>query len=125
VMGPLGASIPVNVAIGAVVGAALAAGSTFVFPLPPLWICVAAGAFIGGNVGLYLAYFHQDDRKIEAAGRDYGRDAHWLDPFAYGAAAYLLAFLPASVALGVSAFAVGAMVGVVAAATSHFILGMA
>jgi hypothetical protein len=127
----VGRGVPYGVGLGAVTGAALGAGAPLAFALPPLAACAGAGAFIGANVGLYLAYFARDDRKIEEEARarggpvDYGRDAHWLDPFAYGAAAYLLAFLPRSVELAGAAVAVGAMVGVAAAATSHFVLSMA
>lgn len=86
------------------------------------------GIYVGVAVGLFLSYFHRDDRRIEAeaaaAGRpvDYGRDAHWLEPFAFGAAAYLLSFVPRSADVAASALVVGAMSGVVAAGVSHFFL---
>lgn len=51
---------------------------------------------------------------------NYGRDAHWLEPFAFGAVAYLVVFLPRSLDLGVYVFVVGAMSGVFAAGASHF-----
>jgi hypothetical protein len=84
--------------------------------------------YIGAPVGVFLSYFRADDARIEAAARaqgrpvDYGRDAHWLDPFAYGAATYLAVFLPRAFSTGVATAMVGAMVGVVAAGVSHFFL---
>lgn len=86
------------------------------------------GLYIGLAVGLFLRYFYRDDRRIEsqaeADGRavDYGRDAHWLEPFFFGAVAYLIAFLPSSLALAVIILVVGAMSGVVAAGVSHFVI---
>jgi uncharacterized membrane protein YfcA len=53
---------------------------------------------------------------------DYGRDAHWLEPFFFGAAAYLLAFVPRSPDVAATALVVGAISGVVAAGVSHFFL---
>ncbi len=94
-------------------------------------VWVLDGAYIGLAVGLFLAYFHRDDRAIEAEAAaagpangpvDYGRDAHWLEPFAFGAAAYLVVFLPRSLDLALAALVVGAMGGVVAAGVSHFFL---
>jgi len=96
---------------------------------PIVW--VLDGAYVGLAVGLFLAYFHRDDRAIEAAAGaaglgggpvDYGRDAHWLEPFAFGAAAYLVVFPPRSPDLALAALVVGAMGGVVAAGVSHFFL---
>ena len=93
---------------------------------PVVW--VLDGAYIGAAVGLFLAYFYRDDRAIEAeaaaggAAVDYGRDAHWLEPFIFGAAAYLVVFLPRSLDLALAALVVGAMGGVVAAGVSHFFL---
>ncbi len=87
---------------------------------------LVAGAVTGLAVGLFLSYFHRDDQGIEAEQAsgdgpvDYGRDAHWLEPFAYGAISYLLVFLPAEFNLGVYVFIVGAMSGVYAAGASHF-----
>ncbi len=84
------------------------------------------GLYIGSAVGLFLRYFYRDDRRIEseAAGRpiDYGRDAHWLEPFFFGAVAYLVAFLPRSFSLGIIILVIGAMSGVVAAGVSHFFI---
>ena len=53
---------------------------------------------------------------------DYGRDAHWLEPFFFGVVAYLIAFLPQSFGLAVNISVVGAISGVVAAGVSHFFL---
>jgi hypothetical protein len=106
-----------------------AAASAYVPELarhPAITLLVAG--YIGAPVGTFLAYFRRDDARIEAAaaaqGRpvDYGRDAHWLDPFAYGAAAFLIIFVPRQFWSGVSTAIVGAMVGVVAAGVSHFFL---
>lgn len=89
-----------------------------------LWIL--NGAYIGFAVGGFLSYFYLDDKKAdeEAAATQtsptYGRDSHWLEPFGFGAAAYLLVFLPRSVDLAVFLLIVGAMVGVFAAGGSHF-----
>ena len=89
---------------------------------PVLWL--ANGAYIGMAVGAFLSYFYRDDREIEehAEGQSpkYGRDAHWLEPFAFGALAYLLAFLPASPGLALYVLVVGAFSGVFAAGASHF-----
>jgi len=91
---------------------------------PVLWL--ANGAYIGMAVGAFLSYFYRDDREIEdnAARKGqspkYGRDAHWLEPFVFGALAYLLAFLPASPGLALYVFVVGAFSGVFAAGASHF-----
>jgi len=91
-------------------------------------VTLLVAAYIGAPVGAFLAYFRADDARIEAASRargravDYGRDVHWLDPFAYGAAAYLAVFAPRALWSGVGTALVGAMVGVVAAGVSHFFL---
>ncbi|MFZ5471357.1 MAG: hypothetical protein ACOZIN_18190 [Myxococcota bacterium] len=91
-------------------------------------VALATGAYVGVPVGAFLSYFHRDDRRIEAAARaaggpvDYGRDAHWLDPFVYGAVCYVIAFLPRSTNVAMVAAAVGMIVGVTAAGVSHFIL---
>jgi hypothetical protein len=53
---------------------------------------------------------------------DYGRDAHWLDPFVYGALAYEVVLLPRAYDAALVAAIVGMIVGVVAAGVSHFIL---
>jgi purine-cytosine permease-like protein len=89
---------------------------------------MATGIYVGIPVGTFLAYFYKDDREIEAHAAelgtdvDYGRDAHWLDPFAYGAVCYLVVFLPQTLELAVCSTAVGSIVGVVAAGVSHFVL---
>lgn len=89
-----------------------------------LWIL--NGIYIGFAVGGFLSYFYRDDKEVEAEAAaaqtkvEYGRDAHWLEPFGFGAAAYLLVFLPRSVDMGVFLLIVGAMVGVFAAGGSHF-----
>src|SRR5271166_1893473 len=91
---------------------------------PLLWL--ANGVYIGLAVGAFLSYFYRDDREIELQAQErgttaqYGRDAHWLEPFAFGAVAYLIAFLPCSPGLGMYVFVVGAFVGVFAAGSSHF-----
>jgi hypothetical protein len=94
------------------------------------YIALITGAYIGMAVGAFLSYFYADDRTIEreaqAAGTpvDYGRDAHWLDPFVYGAIAYVLVLLPRTVDIAIVAAVVGMIVGVVAAGVSHFFLSM-
>jgi hypothetical protein len=98
------------------------------FPLlrdrPLMWL--ANGVYIGLAVGAFLSYFYRDDREIEVNAEQqgqspqYGRDAHWLEPFAFGALAYLIAFLPHSPGLAVYIFVVGAFSGVFAAGSSHF-----
>ena len=86
------------------------------------------GLYIGIAVGLFLRYFYRDDRRIEneakAAERavDYGRDKHWLEPFFFGAVAYLIAFFPPSLSLAVIVAVIGAVNGVVAAGVSHFFI---
>jgi len=91
---------------------------------PILWMLNAV--YIGIAVGLFLSYFYRDDRRIEgeaaASGSavDYGRDANWLEPFFFGAVAYLIAFVPRSFDLAVIVAVIGAVSGVVAAGVSHF-----
>jgi len=92
-----------------------------------LWVWVADGAYIGIVIGLFLRYFHRDDRRIESEARatstvDYGRDARWLEPFFFGAVAYALAFLPTSLNLAGVVLVVGAISGVAAAGASHFFI---
>ncbi|MGC4042340.1 MAG: hypothetical protein QM758_00870 [Armatimonas sp.] len=93
----------------------------------PVWKWLLVFLYVGPPVGAFLSYFARDDERIhrEAAAEglpiDYGRDGHWLEPFSFGAAGYLLAFLPfQSADLAVSALMVGAMSGVFAAGASHF-----
>lgn len=89
-------------------------------------IWIVNGVYIGIAVGLFLCYFYRDDRRIEGAAKetgrtvDYGRDAHWLEPFVFGTIAYLIGFLPGTFDLAVNVAVVGAMSGVVAAGVSHF-----
>lgn len=93
---------------------------------PVLWVLNAA--YIGIAVGLFLVYFNRDDRRIEneaaSSGKqvDYGRDANWLEPFFFGAVAYLVGFVPASFDLAVIVLVIGAVSGVVAAGVSHFFI---
>lgn len=83
--------------------------------------------YIGAPVGAFLSYFYIDDKKIfDASGgqkpdTNFGRDAHWLEPFAFGVLGYLIAFFPFNdLDLAVNVFIVGAMSGVFAAGASHF-----
>lgn len=84
-------------------------------------------AYIGGPVGAFLSYFYRDDKKIfDANGgqkpeTNFGRDAHWMEPFGFGAIAYLVAFFPFThFDLTINVFIVGAISGVAAAGASHF-----
>lgn len=84
---------------------------------------VYAGAPIGG----FLSYFYIDDKKIfdETGGQspetNFGRDAHWMEPFGFGAIAYLIAFFPfGHLDLTINVLIVGAISGVAAAGASHF-----
>ncbi len=122
--------IPTGALWGGVTAAMIVGGELWVFPElrdHPV-IAMATGIYVGIPVGGFLSYFHNDDRKIQkaakAAGRpvDYGRDAHWLDPFVYGALAYEIALLPHTADVAICAAVVGMIVGVVAAGVSHFIL---
>jgi len=108
---------------GAVVVAEL--WSSQIFAAHPI-IWIANGVYIGIAVGIFLGYFYRDDRRIESEAKehgrpvDYGRDAHWLEPFIFGVIAYLIGFLPSTLDLAVNVAVVGAMSGVVAAGVSHF-----
>lgn len=89
------------------------------------WILIYA--YIGAPIGGFLSYFYKDDKKIfdENGGKqpdtDFGRDAHWLEPFGFGAIAYLIAFFPfAHLDVTINVFIVGAISGVAAAGASHF-----
>jgi hypothetical protein len=113
---------------GGLIGGAVVFAETRVTRLfaahPVIWI--ANGVYIGTAVGLFLRYFYRDDRRIEREAKelggrvDYGRDAHWLEPFIFGLIAYLIGFLPGTFDLAVNVAVVGAMSGVVAAGVSHF-----
>ena len=115
---------------GSLTGAGLLLVETLIFPelRERIVVWLVNAIYIGAAVGLFLSYFYRDDRRIEAQARakgepvDYGRDAHWLEPFVFGAVAYGLVFLPRSSDLLVAALVVGAMSGVVAAGVSHFFL---
>ena len=122
-----------GLAYGAVWGAITAGlifwGESVLFPQLTehflVWFLTAV--YIGPAVGAFLSYFYRDDQEIEAAATpgqpvDYGRDGHWLEPFAFGAVAYLLVFMPRTADLALSAVVVGAMSGVFAAGASHFVL---
>lgn len=122
--------IPVGGLWGAVSGLGLArlaafSHSTLFGLMKSPWL-QTAGLVIGMAVGLFLSYFYQDDRGIEAEqgaatdAANYGRDAHWLEPFIFGAVSYLVVFLPRDINLGAYVFIVGAMSGVYAAGASHF-----
>ena len=123
-------SILAGSAWGAISGAALAGVCVALFPVVrshPV-VAVITGIYVGSAVGTFLSYFDRDDRKIEAEALamhvpvDYGRDAHWLDPFVYGAIAYELALVPQTAEVAICAGVVGMIVGVVAAGVSHFFL---
>ncbi len=114
---------------GFVLGALLYMACAYLRPAmwtrPVAWLFVFT--YIAVPVGAFLSYFHRDDQDyIAAAGGDprkanYSRDAHWLEPFAFGLVAYLVAFLPTT---GADVFfkvcIVGALSGVFAAGASHF-----
>lgn len=93
---------------------------------PVIWLSNAI--YIGIAVGLFLRYFYRDDRRIESEAikndqrLDYGRDAHWLEPFVFGAVGYLIAFVPRSSNLAATVLIIGAMSGVIAAGVSHFLI---
>lgn len=84
--------------------------------------------YIGAPVGAFLSYFYIDDKKLAASeaatGKQHAhldRDAHWLEPFGYGAVAYLIVMFPfQNLDLTINTFIVGAMSGVFAAGASHF-----
>lgn len=89
------------------------------------WLLIYA--YIGGPVGAFFSYFYLDDKKIfdategQKQDANFGRDAHWLEPFGFGAIAYLIAFFPfCHFDLTINVFIVGAMSGVFAAGASHF-----
>lgn len=113
---------------GTVTAVVIVAAEMAIFPLARShWlVALLIGVYVGPAVGAFLSYFHRDDRRIEAAAQgrdvDYGRDAHWLDPFLYGAVAYLVAFVPRTLELAIISAVVGSFVGVAAAGVSHFFL---
>lgn len=123
-------SILAGSAWGAISGAGLSGACVALFPLVRLHpvVAIITGVYVGAAVGTFLSYFHRDDRNIEAEALarrvpvDYGRDAHWLDPFVYGAVAYELALFPQTAEVAICAGVVGMIVGVVAAGVSHFFL---
>ena len=88
------------------------------------WILIYL--YVGAPVGGFLSYFYRDDQKIliGQAGTpqvNYGRDAHWLEPFGFGIAAYLVAFHPLdSAQLLINVIITGAVSGIAAAGASHF-----
>jgi hypothetical protein len=122
--------ILIGVLWGGVTAALIVAGETAIFPdvRAHPYVAMITGIYIGTAVGAFLSYFYGDDQKIEheaqAAGTpvDYGRDAHWLDPFVYGAVAYEVALVPRTLDVAIVAAVVGMIVGVVAAGVSHFFL---
>jgi hypothetical protein len=87
---------------------------------PATWIVAAALA--GAAVGGFIAYFFADDARLISLGEpvDRGRDAHWLEPFAFGAGVFASVCLPRSLDAAVYTTIVGAVVGVVAAGVSHY-----
>jgi hypothetical protein len=113
---------------GGVIGGAQMAAQLFLHPFftphPIAWLL--NGIYMGAAIGGILVYFHQDDRKIESelgtgeGAGNYGRDAHWLEPFGFGAICYLIVFIPKTIDLGIFIVVVGAWVGVISAAGSHF-----
>jgi hypothetical protein len=86
----------------------------------PAWL--AAACVAGASVGGFLAYFFEDDTRLASLGlpTDAGRDAHWLEPFVFGAAVFAAVCLPRSVDAATYTVVVGAVAGVVAAALSHY-----
>lgn len=88
------------------------------------WLLIYA--YVGAPVGGFLSYFYRDDHKLHEEQKNeaqvnYGRDAHWLEPFGFGVAAYLLAYLPFTDAqFALNIIITGAVSGVAAAGASHF-----
>jgi hypothetical protein len=87
---------------------------------PVAWLLTAL--YVGAPVGAFLAYFFRDDAALAARGEavDAGRDAHWLEPFGFGAAVFALVCLPRTADAFLYTAVVGAVTGVVAAGMSHF-----
>jgi len=110
---------------GALIGTAIAVG---LMPLMNYWQhreawLLGVALYTGAPVGAFLSYFHRDDQRIiqEHDGKErFGRDAHWLEPFAFGGIIYAFVFAPELVHLLWFIVPVGAMVGVFAAGASHF-----
>ena len=96
------------------------------FPTGDATLITGFSGFFGMAVGIFLSYFYRDDlQKVEDTKNsqgevDFGRDAHWLEPFGFGAFIYLLVYLPSDFNLAAYVFIVGAMSGVYAAGASHF-----
>lgn len=118
-----------HIAFGAVWGAVI--GTAFAALLMPLlsfwsehqWWLLATAVYTGAPVGAFLSYFFRDDQKIlqETSGEQrFGRDAHWLEPFAFGGVIYAVTFAPELTRVLWFVVLVGAMVGVFAAGASHF-----
>ena len=89
------------------------------------WSWIFIFSYIGAPVGAFLSYFYIDDLKVQKSFHlqenvNYGRDAHWLEPFVFGVVAYLIAFLPNRLDVAIVVVVVGAMSGVFAAGISHF-----
>lgn len=82
--------------------------------------------YTGAPVGGFLSYFYRDDHKIHQEQRgetniNYGRDAHWLEPFGFGVLSYLLVFLPfQDIQLTINVIITGTVSGIAAAGASHF-----
>jgi hypothetical protein len=82
--------------------------------------------YAGAPVGGFLSYFYRDDHKLHEEQKNtvqvnYGRDAHWLEPFGFGVVAYIIAFLPfTDLQFALNVVITGAVSGVAAAGASHF-----
>lgn len=117
-------AVPRGAAWGAVTGVAAFApwvlGTHALAEHPVAWVLTAL--YVGAPVGAFLAYFFRDDAALAARGEavDAGRDAHWLEPFGFGAAVFTLVCLPRTIDAFLYTTVVGAVTGVVAAGMSHF-----
>ena len=109
----------------------IVAGGWLVSPEVRAYPIIAMVTGIYRDPGGRVSPTSRDDRGNQEAATtagkpiDYERDAHWLDPFVYGAVAYEVALLPQTADIAIAAAVVGMIVGVVAAGTSHFILSKA